>query len=415
MKATSILSNPPLVIKEFLRRGPARCCFLLACWGSLAAFALTACGVSNSVEITPTITATPTPSPTPVPTLTPTLSATRTHPVILPQDEGPHDTAIEWWYFNGHLNDDAGNQYSFHYVTFQIMTPDGATPRLLQLSWADHTKGIYLTDEKLSLAKASESTLQSEGQGEGRFDFQVSGWAMHGDGRQYQLVFSTKEYSLELQANSIKPVTLHLGTGLIDLGTAGETYYYSRTRLEISGTLTISGETRGVTGTAWMDHQWGDSGTAVEVGWDWVSLQLDDGSDLMVSLVWNAINRQPIVGYGTYVPPLQDREGTNTEALHIPGEDIRLMATGSWTSPTNGAVYPMGWELEINSVPLSLTLTPVQKDAEFANSSYIPVSYWEGAVSVGGDRNGENVTGKGFVELVGYAPRPEDVRPAPVK
>jgi predicted secreted hydrolase len=398
-------------MKNLLRRRTARDYFLLACLGSVAAVALTACGVSNSVEITPTATATPTPSPTPVPTPTPTSSAVPTHSVILPQDEGPHDTPIEWWYFNGHLRDDAGNQYSFHYVTFEIITPDGATPQLLQLSWADHTKGVYLTDEKLFVANGSEGALQDEGS----FNFRVSGWEMRGDGRNYRLAFDTKEHSLELQANSIKPPTLHLGSGLIDMGAAGKAYYYSRTRLETSGTLAVNGETRRVTGTAWMDHQWGDAGTAVEVGWDWVSLQLEDGSELMVSLIWDTINRQPIVGYGTYVPPLQDSEGTTTEVLHIPGEEIRLMATGSWTSPAHGAVYPMGWELEINSLPLSLTLTPVQQDAEFADSRYSPVSYWEGAVSVEGDKNGEGVNGKGFVELVGYAPRPQDSSPTPAR
>jgi predicted secreted hydrolase len=335
--------------------------------------------------------------------------------VVLPQDEGPHETPIEWWYFNGHLNDEAGNQYSFHYVTFELIAPDGTTARLLQLSWADHNQGGYLTDERLSVAKASEGALPGEGQSEGRFDFQVSGWAMHGDGRNYQLAFDAREYSLELQAKSTKPAALHLGTGLVDMGAAGETYYYSRTHLETLGTLTVNGETRGVTGTAWMDHQWGDSGTAVEVGWDWVSLHLDDGSELMVSLVWDAKNRQPIVGYGTYVPPLRDGGGTTAEAVHIPGQEIKLVTTGSWTSPANGGVYPMGWELEINSMPLSLTLTPVQQDAEFANSSYIPVSYWEGAVSVGGNKDGEKISGKGFVELVGYAPRSEDFSPAPAR
>ncbi len=174
----------------------------------------------------------------------------------------------------------------------------------------------------------------------------------------------------------------------------------------------MNGQTRRVTGTSWMDHQWGDFGTAVEVGWDWVSLQLDDSSELMVSLVWDATTRQPIIDYGTFIPPLQTGEGAISGVRHLTEEEIDLMATGSWTSPTNGAVYPMGWELEISSVPLLLTLTPVHNAAEFANSSYIPVSYWEGAVSVVGDKNGEEITGKGFVELVGYASRQEDFTPA---
>ena len=94
---------------------------------------------------------------------------------------------------------------------------------------------------------------------------------------------------------------LHHDTGLVDLGIAGKTYYYSRTDLETSGTVSVSGDSLPVTGVSWFDHQWGDFTTA-EIGWDWVSLNLDDGSDIMVSLVWEQAGRKHIAAYGTYVP-----------------------------------------------------------------------------------------------------------------
>jgi predicted secreted hydrolase len=65
----------------------------------------------------------------------------------------------------------------------------------------------------------------------------------------------------------------------------------------------------------------------------------------------------------------------------------------------------MGWELSVGTLAMDLALTPVQRDAEFAGSRFVPAAYWEGAVSVSGTSGGTAVTGKGFVELVGYDPR----------
>lgn len=340
----------------------------------------------------PTATATAVPPSTPTPTATPTntsLPGAQTSVVTLPGDEGAHLAPIEWWYFNGHVTDDTGAEYSYHYVTFQSVTPTGLTPRLVQLSWADHNEGLYLTAEQALLPVAKATS--------GSFDFLFSGWSMRGDGAGYWLAFDVGEYSLELRASSVKPAALHQGSGLVNLGSAGNTYYYSRTCLNTTGTLAIGGEQRAVTGTTWMDHQWGDFSTA-PVGWDWLSLQLDDGSELMASLVWDAIGHTSITTYGTYIPP-------DAPPMDLKGDDIALVATGSWTSQATGTVYPMGWKLTVGSIDLALTLAPVQQNAEFAGSRFVPPAYWEGAVAGEGSKGGRPVAGKGFMEMVGYDTR----------
>ncbi|MBQ11086.1 MAG: hypothetical protein CMJ45_06005, partial [Planctomyces sp.] len=352
----------------------------LALASSLLVLALAACSGGTDATVAPpaptdpppaTQTALPDPTSTPQPSPPATEeppSPTKESFVSLPGDEGAHLTPIEWWYFNGLLTDNTGADYSFHYVTFQSVLPSGFTPRLLQLSWADHEKEVYLTDERpgLLLLEATE----------GSFAFQVSDWSMDGDGTGYSMAFNTGEYSVSLQAVSNKPATLHQGKGLVDLGRAGQSYYYSRTRLATTGTLTIGEELHQVTGIAWMDHQWGDFSTA-PVGWDWMSLQLDDGSDLMISMVWDSTDHQPINSYGTYVPP-------DGPARNVGGEDISLTATGSWTSAVTGTTFPVGWELEVESLNLSLTLIPALLDSEFQGSKFVPPAYWEGAITVSG-------------------------------
>ncbi len=360
---------------------------------------LGACGGGANDSPDPILVATPAPAPasaaTSQPSPTPTSSPPPSLPtpaldgvVRLPHDEGVHLSPLEWWYFNGHLTTESGQAFSYHFVTFQSVLPSGLTPRVAQLSWADHGKSLHLTGEQAALPFLEASS--------GRFDLSTNGWHMSGDGDTYQLSFRVGDYTVELEANSKNPAVLHHDTGLVDLDIAGKTYYYSRTGLETSGAVSISGVSNPVIGVSWMDHQWGDFTTA-EIGWDWLSLSLDDGSDLMVSVVWEQAGSEHITTYGTYVPP-------DSPPMHLPGDDISLDPTGTWTSAVTGGVYPMGWNLRVDSLGLDLVLTPVIEEAEFVTSVFIPVIYWEGAVVATGSRDGAAVSGKGFVEMVGYVP-----------
>ena len=315
----------------------------------------------------------------------------------LPHDEGVHLSPLEWWYFNGHLVSADGRKFSYHFVTFQSVLNAGLTPRVVQLSWADHSEDLHLAAEQATVSATEPSS--------GHFDLSTNDWRMSGDGDAYQLSFQIGDYSVDLEAHSVRTPVLHHGTGLVDLGIAGKTYYYSRTRLETAGAVSISGVPHPVVGTAWMDHQWGDF-TIANIGWDWLSLNLDDGSDLMVSVVWEQEDGAHIATYGTYIPP-------DSSPVHLPSDDISLDPTDSWTSPETGGVYPMGWTLGIDSLDLDLILVPVIEESEFAISEIIPVVYWEGSVAATGNKDGAAVSGNGFVEMVGYVPSDLSALPTP--
>ena len=372
---------------------------------------------------TRTPAATPTPIPTPTPLPSPETGSSNGRPVNLPADEGRHRDPVEWWYFNGHLEDEVGNDYSYHCVAFEFVTPEGIVARLLQYSWVDHRTGSKNAGERFYLPQAGLPQPENAGPAptpvplnpETRsFDIRTGGLVLSGDGQEYSLAFQPSAgISVQLSASSVKPPLLHRQTGLVDLGPAGKTWYYTRPRLETSGTVTINGEARPVAGLSWMDHQWGDATTALEVGWDWLSLNLDDGADLMVSIVWEVDGREPIARYGTLALPASglDEDG---RILHIDAEEITLTPTGSWSSPQTGGLYPMGWELSVRldanrrDLPwaeMTLELTPRREDSEFPPSPFVPIDYWEGAVIAEGQRDGLAVSGVGFVEMVGYAPR----------
>jgi predicted secreted hydrolase len=200
---------------------------------------------------------------------------------------------------------------------------------------------------------------------------------------------------LRLDAQDRIPV-FHDLDGWVDFGPAGGSYYYSRTRMTAAGTLTLDGEALPVEGSAWFDHQWGDFISVGGGGWDWFAVNLDDGTDVTLSLVRGPAGSYPLV-YGTLVFP----EGG---AAHLDREAFTVEAVATWTSPTTGATYPAGWVVSVPGEQLRIELTPTVADQELDTRSTTGVVYWEGSQRVRATLRGEPLGGEAYVELTGYGP-----------
>jgi predicted secreted hydrolase len=192
-----------------------------------------------------------------------------------------------------------------------------------------------------------------------------------------------------------KPLVLHGDRGYSRKGAeAGNaSYYVSQTRLGASGAITSAGEAYAVHGTAWMDHEWSTSALGADrVGWDWFSLQLDDGSELMAFQLRAADGTTAPESAATFVAA----DGTATS---LPGYAFTVTATDHWTSPTTGARYPAAWRIEVPSRAIDVTAKPLIADQEMDGA----IRYWEGAVRIAGRHAGKVVAGFGYAELTGYA------------
>jgi predicted secreted hydrolase len=163
-----------------------------------------------------------------------------------------------------------------------------------------------------------------------------------------------------------------------------------------TGSLVVDGQPVTVAGTAWFDHQWGDFISVGGGGWDWFAVNLDDGTDLTLSLVRNADGSYPLV-YGTLV-----RDDGRTK--HLDDSAFTVASTATWSSPSTAATYPAGWTIELPAEALTIELAPTVAGQELDTRATTGVVYWEGSQVVRATRGGTSVGGEAYVELTGYAP-----------
>ena len=159
--------------------------------------------------------------------------------------------------------------------------------------------------------------------------------------------------------------------------------------------MTLGAKTLAVTGDAWFDHQWGDFISVGAGGWDWFAVNLDDGTDLTISLVRAADGTYPLV-YGTLV----DAQG---RARHLAGDDLDVAVTDEWKSAATGAAYPAGWTVSLPGEELEIRLSPTVPQQELDTRTTTGVVYWEGSQRVAATRAGTPLEGRAYVELTGYA------------
>ncbi|MDQ3447549.1 MAG: hypothetical protein M3432_00020, partial [Chloroflexota bacterium] len=319
----------------------------------------------------------------------------------------------EWWYYTGHLNTEDGRSFGFEYVIFRAER--GAFP----VAWASH---LAITDEdgdrflydqrseigaqvdRASSGIDSEPVLDLAIRGElrpGTPATEAEAWTIsRGNGRDSLSALGSggeAPFGLDLDLDDAgRPVALHDLGGYIDFGPAGGSYYYSRTKMDAAGTLTLDGQELEVEGMAWFDHQWGDFIAVGAGGWDWFAVNLDDGTDFTLSLVRDAEGGYPLV-YGTLVRP-------GGEVEHLPREEFSVTVTDQWTSESTGATYPAGWRIEIPDEGLVVDLAPTVAEQELDTRPTTGVVYWEGSQVVTATRAGVPLSGQAYVELTGYGP-----------
>lgn len=344
-------------------------------------------------------------------------------PLQFPRDQGPHpDFRQEWWYLTGNLDSADGERFGFELTIFRFaLAPTSPQPLTVGSArgaeasqW--HTRQIYLGHFAVSdvakqrfrfAARLARGALGLAGAQAEPFRVWVGNWEIGqaaapgptsanatAKGATWRLQAAGNGYVLSLAARPLMAPVLNGERGLsrksAEPGNAS--YYYSIPRVAVAGTLIRGGKTLRVRGLAWLDREWGSGSLGPqEKGWDWFGLQLGDGSCVMFYSLRDRSGMQDPYSAGTWV----DSEG---RARPLQRGDVRIQVLGYWTN-ADGARYPSRWRLVAPTIGLDLTVRSVLADQELVTSP----RYWEGAVDVTGTSAHRPVTGRGYVELVGYA------------
>ena len=355
-------------------------------------------------------------------------------PVVLPRDDGPHDRLTEWWYYTGHLVAQGSNQrdgyriepqrFGFEFVIFRAERGSFPTTWASHLAITDELGKTFHYAQRLEVGDGVDRSPRDDDDTPTGFDLSLTGadptdpstlgragWSMSGSDGTDVLSASidpaeaatqaTVPMALDLRLVSRKPPALHDRDGWIDFGPGGGSYYYSRTDMAADGSLRLGDDRYQVDGQAWFDHQWGDFISVGGGGWDWFAINLDDSTDITLSLVRDADGSYPLI-YGTLVRP-------DGRTVHLDRDAFDVRTSGTWTSPMTGAIYPAAWSIAIPGEDLSVQLTPTVAGQELDTRATTGVVYWEGSQKVTarrgpGGRGGPGLGGQAYVELTGYAP-----------
>ena len=332
--------------------------------------------------------------------------ATAPRAFTFPRDHGPHpEYRTEWWYYTGNLTDATGASHGYQLTFFRsALTPempertsDLAANQVYMAHFA-LTDGVRREHESFDRYSRGAGGLAGA-QGEPHFQVWLEDWsAVEIAPDVVQLRASgagaAGQVALDLTLRETRPPVFNGENGLHQKGPepGNASYYYSLVNLETTGVITSAGRAIPVTGLSWMDHEFGTSAlSGSAVGWDWFSLQFDNGAVLMLYEIRTSDGAPPPDIAASLVWP---------DGRHqiVTDEEFTLEPTGEWTSPKTGVTYPSGWRIQIPNASADLTVTPLIPDQEM-NVSFV---YWEGAVDAAGALGGEPVTARGYVELTGY-------------
>lgn len=330
-----------------------------------------------------------------------------------PRDHGQHPGyRLEWWYYTGNLATSAGRRFGYQVTFFRLALPSHDGERAS--AWA--ADSLYLAHAALSDVAREE--FHSDGR-VGRGSLGVSGaatdrhavwlgpWradALADDPHGVTLSIPAEGFSLDLTLRARKPPALHGDGGLDQKGpqTGQASWYYSLTRLATRGTIAVNGARHPVTGTSWMDHEFGTNQLAAhQAGWDWFAIRLDDGSDLMLYRMRGKDGSTGGFSGGSLVGP--DGGVTALTPDRGDGTGYRLEVLRQWRSPRSDASYPVAWRIALPQEEIVLETTPAFDAQELLPGRGVPFPYWEGAITVRGTRAGRPVRGEGYMELTGYA------------
>jgi predicted secreted hydrolase len=329
-----------------------------------------------------------------------------------PRDHFNHpDFQTEWWYFTGNLTAADGQRFGFELTFFRQGVDRGKRDAA---TW--DIQDLYLAHLALSDIDGEEffHTERTNRAGPGIAGIDATAqriwngnWSVSWNGEDSQLRAIDDCFQFSLLFHPEKPPVIHGENGVSQKaeGPGRASHYISFTRLKTNGTIEVGKGKYRVDGMAWMDHEFFTHQLETnQVGWDWLSIQLGDNTELMLYQIRRGDGSVDPYSSGTYV----DEHG---KATHLRASEFTLTPQGeTWRSPVTSAKYPIRWKLSIPKLSIELEAQTRLKSQEISGPTKFAPSYWEGAIGLSGHRGNGKLEGVGYLEMTGYD-RPVEMRP----
>ena len=319
--------------------------------------------------------------------------------LIFPRDHGAHpEYRTEWWYMTGWL-DGSPAPIGFQITFFRTRTTiDPANPStfaakqlvIAHAAIADPARGTLLHDERVARAGFGAAAVSTEDT-----DVLLDRWRLSRlPSGAYRGVVTARGFTLDLESQPTQPLLLQGEAGYSRKGSLPmqASYYYSQPHLSVRATITRDGKREERTGTAWLDHEWSSAVLADgAAGWDWIGMNLDDGSALTAfSIRGQQSSSTPVYAYA-----LLRLRGDKTETFAP--QAVRFSTIAQWTSPRTRATWPVAQQVRIGD--RTFTTQPLMADQELDSRASTGAVYWEGASRL--LEKGKPI-GRGYLEMTGY-------------
>jgi len=342
--------------------------------------------------------------------------------LVFPRDHGSHPSSrIEWWYLTGHARvgaaDDTrvlGFQLTFfrtRIAATQQMASRFAARQLVfaHAALTDVRGKRFRHDQRI--ARAGFDVVSAS---EADTGIRLRDWSLTHTGGTYQARIQAADFGLELDFSTTQPVLLQGNGGFSRKGpqVAQASFYYSQPQLAFQGHITIDGKRLPVAGdgarnvdpasftpgrgAAWLDHEWSDSLLDPDaVGWDWVGINLFDGSTLTAFRIRDKDGNALWDGGSFRHPKLNN--GIKPYVFSR-GEAV-FQAVRGWKSPRTNTTYPVEWLLRTPAE--HYVVRALLDDQELDSRNSTGAIYWEGLCDLFDSRRQH--VGRGYLELTGYA------------
>ena len=321
-----------------------------------------------------------------------------------PRDYFNHpDFQTEWWYYTGNVRSVDGRRFGFELTFFRqgvnrdlpkTQTWDVRDIYIAHLALSDLDGHAYYHAERVNRAGPGVAGVSEQ-----PARIWNGNWRIAWQGEEQKLYAVNDQMEVRLRCDPEKPAVVHGENGVSQKaeGSGHASHYISFTRLRTRGQLAIAGKTFDVSGLAWMDHEFFTRQLAAnQIGWDWLSMQLDDKTELMLFRLRRKDGSVDPYSAGTFI----DAHGAST---HLRAADFTLQPLAEvWSSLATHASYPIRWSVSVPQLGIKVDVQTPLPPQEFVGSSSLAPNYWEGAVALAGTKGTAPLTGIGYLEMTGY-------------